>query len=59
MRGIDEPSKASFGRVLEDEGFHEVVAVVLVDEVVDDGVQAAVKEGEPLGEMQCCIESVL
>ncbi len=59
MWGIDKPSEASFGWVLEDECFHQVVTVVPVDEVVDDGVQTAVKEREPLGDIQCCIESVL
>lgn len=44
MRGIDEPGEPGLGGVLEDEGLHEVIAVVPVQGVVQDRVDAAVDQ---------------
>lgn len=39
---VNEFGQAAFGGVLKDEGLHEVIAVVAIDEVVHDWVDAAV-----------------
>lgn len=38
---IDKLREASFGRVLENKGLHELISVVAVNEAVQDGVDAA------------------
>lgn len=38
---INKFSETSFGRVLENKGFHELISVVAVNEAVQDGVDAA------------------
>lgn len=48
---LDEPRQARPCGIFKDEGLHEVVAVVSVDEVVEDGVKTAVEQRQALGEM--------
>lgn len=57
--GIDELGEARFGRVLEDEGFHQLVPVAAVDEAVEHGVDAAVHQGQALRDVQRREQEVL
>lgn len=59
MRGVDEPGETGLRGVLEDEGLHKVVAVVPVQEVVEDGVDAAVDQREALRQVQRHVQEVL
>lgn len=57
--GVNEPGQACAAGILKDEGLHQVVAVVPVQEVVEDGVEAAVEKRQTLREVQCHKDGVL
>lgn len=59
VRAIDESGEPRLGRVLEDEGLHEVIAIVTVEEVVQDRVDAAVDQRETLCQVQRHVQEVL
>lgn len=57
--GIDELGETCLGRVLENEGLHQLVSVVTVDEAIKHGVDAAVHKRQALSDVQGREEEVL
>ena len=59
MRAVDESGKSRLCGVLKDKGLHEVIAVVPVEEVVQDRVDTTVDQRETLRQVQRHVQEVL
>lgn len=59
VRGLDKAGQTRSGGVFKDECLHEVIAIVSVDEVIENGVETAVKQRQTLCEMQGNVDHIL